>query len=154
MLRLPSQPLPILLAPKSSFDLLLRTARTDDPGENDDGHSNRDSITKVQQGTIRQNPPPSDLAEIPRLPIAADYNFPLLQNIIPLVSTPAGRLVHFLGNWEKLTSDKTILQTVKGYKIPLRCTPHQWRPGLTKGSSKEQTMLLETAINELQGKEH
>ena len=82
----------------------------------------------------------------------ADYSIPQLQNINPSVSTPAGRLVHFLPNWKKLTSDRLVWQIVEGYRIPLKCVPHQWRPRLTKGSSIGQTRLLKTAIHELQEK--
>ena len=37
----------------------------------------------------------------------------------------AGRLKHFLHNWEKLTQDQWILQTVKGVQIEFMNTPHQ-----------------------------
>ena len=37
----------------------------------------------------------------------------------------AGRLVHFLGSWEKLTKDQNIFQIVKGYRIPFLCRPKQ-----------------------------
>ena len=43
-------------------------------------------------------------------------------------------------------------QSLKGYRIPLKCVPHEWRLRLTKGSSNEQTRLLKTAIHELQEK--
>ena len=42
---------------------------------------------------------------------------------VPLV----GRLVHFLGSWEKLIKDQNILQIVKGYRIPFLCRPKQKR---------------------------
>ena len=32
---------------------------------------------------------------------------------------PAGRISHFLVNWQKLTLNQDILPVVKGYKIPL-----------------------------------
>ena len=39
----------------------------------------------------------------------------------------AGRLVHFLGSWEKLTKDQNILQILKGYRILFLCRPKQKR---------------------------
>ena len=42
----------------------------------------------------------------------------------PLV---AGRLKHFIENWKLITSDKSVLETVGGYRIPLISKPHQWR---------------------------
>ena len=39
----------------------------------------------------------------------------------------AGRLVQFLGSWEKLTKDQNILQIVQGYRIPFLCRPKQKR---------------------------
>lgn len=41
------------------------------------------------------------------------------------MSSFAGRLVNFKPAWQKLTGDKTILQTVKGYKIPFLNSPKQ-----------------------------
>ncbi len=85
------------------------------------------STAGVHQSTthISPNPPhPNDLDGVRKRPIAADYSIPRLQNIDPPDSTPAGRLQHFLANWEKLTSDQLVLQIVKGYKIPLKCIPH------------------------------
>ena len=38
-----------------------------------------------------------------------------------------GRLVHFLGSWEKLTKDQNILQLVKEYWIPFFYRPKQKR---------------------------
>ena len=45
---------------------------------------------------------------------------------VPTV-TLVGRLVHFLGSWEKLIKDQNILQIVKGYRIPFLCRPKQKR---------------------------
>ena len=37
----------------------------------------------------------------------------------------AGRIKHFLNNWEILTNDKNILQIVNGWEIPLLSKTHQ-----------------------------
>ena len=97
---------------------------------------------RVHQDTTNLHPTslhPNDLEEIRQPPMPADYSIPQLQNISPSGSTPAGRLVQFLPNRKKLTSDRLVLQIVKGYIIPLKCVPHQWRPRFTKGSSIERT---------------
>ena len=38
---------------------------------------------------------------------------------------PAGRMSHFLVNWQKLTLNEDILSVVKGYKIPFIKIPFQ-----------------------------
>ena len=37
----------------------------------------------------------------------------------------AGRLSHFLHNWEVLTTDKWVLETVKGFQVPFVGHPVQ-----------------------------
>ena len=48
----------------------------------------------------------------------------VLQLKIPTVPL-AGRLMHLLSSWEKLTKDQNIFQIVKGYRIPFFCRPKQ-----------------------------
>ena len=65
----------------------------------------------------------------------------------------AGRLKHFIDNWKLLTSDQSVLETVRGYRIPLLSRPHQWRKRVTKARSLEQRALLLQAISDLVSKE-
>lgn len=56
----------------------------------------------------------------------------------------AGRLQHFISEWEKLTSDDTILQTVKGFYIPFISTPIQLSdPKPIKWDSNEHNIICE-----------
>lgn len=73
------------------------------------------SRIQLRQGTTNLHPSSlhPNVLEIWQLPIAADYSIPQFQNINPSVSRPAGRLMHFLPNWKKLTSDRLLLQIVR-----------------------------------------
>ena len=53
----------------------------------------------------------------------------------------AGRLVHFLGSWKKLTKDQNILQIVKGYRIPFLCKPKQKEPKEINFSVQEKATI-------------
>jgi len=41
---------------------------------------------------------------------------------------PSGKLPHCLRNWQAITADRWVLQTVQGYCLELECTPHQQTP--------------------------
>ena len=49
------------------------------------------------------------------------------KGIIPLniQSSPAGRLAHFITNWQKVTKDRWVLNTITGYEIEFISEPHQ-----------------------------
>ena len=51
--------------------------------------------------------------------------------IVPLDigSSPTGQLAHFLVNQQKVTQDRWILNTVKGYRISFLATPKPFQPG-------------------------
>ena len=51
-----------------------------------------------------------------------------------------------------MTSDKSVLEIVEGYLIPLISTPYQWRKRITKYRSMEQKVLLSQAIVDLVAK--
>ena len=57
----------------------------------------------------------------------------------------AGRLVYFLGNWDKLSKHQNILQIVKGYQIPFHCRPKQKRETkeINFSIQEKETILLE-----------
>ena len=51
-----------------------------------------------------------------------------------------------------MTSDKSVLEIVEGYLIPLISKPYQWRKRITKYRSMEQKVLLSQAIVDLVAK--
>lgn len=63
-----------------------------------------------------------------------------------------GRLPYFLSAWESITSDKAILQTVKGYKIPFAREVRQNIPPTEQKFSTEEIRDISKAIQILQQK--
>ena len=62
---------------------------------------------------------------------------------------PAGRMSHFLVNWQKLTLNQDILSVVKGYKIPFIKIAFQRKiPSFTK-MSKKQIALVDLELKEM-----
>ena len=62
---------------------------------------------------------------------------------------PAGRISHFLVNWQKLTLNQDILSVVKGYKIPFTKIAFQRKiPSFTK-MSKKQIALVDLELKEM-----
>ena len=62
---------------------------------------------------------------------------------------PAGRISHFLVNWQKLTLNQDILSVVKGYKIPFIKIPFQRKiPNFTK-MNKKQIALVDLELKEM-----
>lgn len=61
----------------------------------------------------------------------------------------AGRLRHFLSNWEVLTTDKWVLDTVKGFQIPLTVHPVQECCPNTPTFSAEQNLLMQAEVRAL-----
>ena len=56
----------------------------------------------------------------------------------------AGRLSHFLHNWEVLTTDKWVIETVKGFQIPFVGHPVQGcRPNAPIYSSELHLLIQE-----------
>ena len=75
---------------------------------------------------------------------------PSLRNIFPItrVESPlAGRIQKFLENWKVLTSDKHILDVVKGWVVPLLSTPIQSKipHPVSMNYEEERAMDLEVA---------
>ena len=64
----------------------------------------------------------------------------------------AGQLYHFYKNWEILTKDRWILETVRGYQINFLSEPTQcWRPHPPQ-FNLSQTRLIQQEVEELQKK--
>ena len=61
----------------------------------------------------------------------------------------AGRLAQFIDTWKMLTGDTWVLNTIKGYLIPLKGKPLQSQRPLEGVFSKEQTVLLKEEIKSL-----
>ena len=57
-----------------------------------------------------------------------------------------------MSNWQIITLDESVLETVKGYRISLTSKPHQWRKRITKAKSLQQEVLLTQAISDLVSK--
>ena len=64
----------------------------------------------------------------------------------------AGRIAHFSQNWEVLTQDQWVLQTVGGYQLDLLRTPHQYQvPNMIK-STRENSSLVTLEVTGLLSK--
>ena len=78
---------------------------------------------------------------------------PQLNKITVTANQLAGRLRYVIENWRKITlTDKHVLETVEGYRIPLKSKPIQWRKRVTKSRSIEQETLLSQVILDLASK--
>ena len=60
---------------------------------------------------------------------------------------------HFAQNWVRITKDRRILDTIKGYKLELHSMHHQAHEPHPSIFSKEQQLLVETEVQKLKGKE-
>ena len=72
--------------------------------------------------------------------------------IVPLdiESSPTGQLAHLiLVNWQKVTKDRWILNTVKGYRISFLATPHQGRKPHPSHFNLDQQSVVEQEIRDL-----
>ena len=61
----------------------------------------------------------------------------------------AGRVSYFLSNWEVLTQDQWVLQTVGGYQLELTSTPHQTRVPHQIRCSPENMAQISTEVTDL-----
>ena len=115
------------------------------------GPTNHKETRKLNlvMGTPLADPPLQNDHEQPGTPTTVDYMIPRLQKITPQADQPAGRLKYFVQNWRKITSDKTVLEMVEGYQIPLISTPLQWRRRVTKARSAKQMNMISQAILDL-----
>ena len=70
---------------------------------------------------------------------------PMIKDIFPItevISPLAGRIQKFLANWKLLTTDKNILNIVKGWEVPLLDLPTQTRlPQAIKMNSLEEKVM-------------
>ena len=64
----------------------------------------------------------------------------------------AGRIAHFLQNWEVLIQDQWVLQTVGGYQLDLLRTPHQYQVPNQIKTTQENSSLVTLEVTELLSK--
>ena len=74
---------------------------------------------------------------------------PLAINHLPL----AGRLKHCISNWEIISKDPWVLETVQGFHLDLMSTPHQLSVPLTVPHSEENMALIDLEIQQMLEKE-
>ena len=75
---------------------------------------------------------------------------PMAETICQSTQTFAGRVSLFRSNWEALTQEPWVIQTVsEGYHIPLMSTPHQLLPPCNPHLSTEDTVILMEEIQSL-----
>ena len=72
----------------------------------------------------------------------------LAQNQLPL----AGRIAYFIRNWEVVTSDAWVLNTVKGYEIELSSTPYQCLRPKELSFGEEEIATLDMEIEKIKQK--
>ena len=61
----------------------------------------------------------------------------------------AGRLQHFVGNWERMTRDRWVLNTVRGYHIEFIEEPVQVHKPFAPHFSRNQSQLIRTEVHQL-----
>ena len=78
----------------------------------------------------------------------------LINNMNLLISCPnlAGRVSHFLPNWEVLTQDQWVLQTVAGYQLDLISAPCQTHLLNQIQTTKMNATLITAEVAELLSK--
>ena len=64
----------------------------------------------------------------------------------------AGRLQHFLPEWEQITRDPWVLQVVSGYQIQLLDNPVQERPSVQNPHSQTDQIIIDQEVQELLSK--
>ena len=74
---------------------------------------------------------------------------PLAINHLPL----AGRLKHCISNWEIISKNPWVLETVQGFHLDLMSTPHQLSVPLTVPHSEENMALIYLEIQQILEKE-
>ena len=73
------------------------------------------------------------------------------RGIAPLQNhaSPAGRLAHFITNWQKVTKDRWVLNTVTGYEIEFTSEPHQRQRPYPSQLNQSQQELVSQEITEM-----
>ena len=71
--------------------------------------------------------------------------------VVPIMAQHklAGRLAYHLSNWQVLTKDQWVLNTVQGYSLDFISEPHQGAPPHTPQYSSEQHQLIGEEVRAL-----
>ena len=64
----------------------------------------------------------------------------------------AGRISHFIYNWEVITKDAWVLNTVQGYEVDLTAQPYQCLPPKELSFNKEEAKALSTEVEKMLSK--
>ena len=82
-----------------------------------------------------------------------DHAHKVLKTLFPGKFHPmgkvAGRLQLFVQNWQKLSSDPSILETVTGWKIPFHSKPTQQHPPRMFSHDREQQSLISKEVDSM-----
>ena len=75
----------------------------------------------------------------------------LSMGIAPLgvTTSAAGRLAHFACNWETITKDRWVLNTIKGYTMEFHTTPYQAYEPHPPRFNQEQQFLVDQELQKL-----
>ena len=73
-------------------------------------------------------------------------------NLLIKCTSVAGRVSHFLPNWEVLTQDQWVLHTVAGYQLDLISAPYQSRMPQQIQTTTENATLITAEVAELVSK--
>ena len=73
------------------------------------------------------------------------------KGIVPIAiqSSPAGRLAHFMANWQILTKDQRVLNTITGYEIEFISQPYQYKRPHPNQLNQVQQELVSQEISEM-----
>ena len=63
-----------------------------------------------------------------------------------------GRISHFIYNWEVITKDAWVLNTVQGYEVDLTAQPYQCLPPKELSFNKEEAKALSTEVEKMLSK--
>ena len=109
-------------------------------------HQKRDSYTgqASKEGTIRTRTSKQCCKHTLKKQIVG-------MGVVPIMPQHklAGRLAYHLSNWQVLTKDQWVLNTVQGYSMDFISEPHQGAPPHTPQYSSEQHQLIEEEVRAL-----
>ena len=63
-----------------------------------------------------------------------------------------GRTLFYLKNWGQLTTDPSVLDIVKGYRLRFKCHPHQFYRPITNPKSSKEFQAIKQEVNSLLSK--